>query len=280
MSFDVPEPAPPAAQAVCYRHPDRLTALACSNCGRPICPACSTDAAVGQRCPECLRGQGRQQVIPVGRTRPRSAPVTSGIIALTVAVAAVAFVAPRTWEAVAGRLQMDNSALAAGEWWRMMTVVLLHAGLTHLLFNMLALFNLGPQIEREVGPARFLALYLASAAAGSAFAFHLGGPFDLGVGASGAIFGLFGVWLAAAVRRRNTAYGRYLLGQLGFVLAINAAFPLLIPNVSWQAHLGGLVSGFVLGWVWGELRGARRRELQLVSALAFLVLAVGSVLLL
>jgi len=192
------------------------------------------------------------------------------IIGVTAAVQVLAFVSPGLWSEVVARLAMWNPAVAAGEWWRMLTVTLVHANLTHILFNMLALYNLGPQIERELGAVRLLALYGASAAAGSALAFLLGGPGDVGVGASGAIFGLFGLWLASAVRRRATAHGRALLSQLGLILAVNAAIPFIVPNVSWQAHLGGLLAGFVLGLVW-----LRSRSFAFHLASAALVLAVS-----
>jgi membrane associated rhomboid family serine protease len=271
----------PALSTVCYRHPDRPTGLSCTSCGRPICPECSTDAAVGQRCPECLRQEGTQEVIPVRRTAAqpfrRSSPVTFGIIAVAVGFYVVGFLVPAVGLAMLERFAMFNLAVAAGEWWRMFTVVLLHASPMHLLFNMWALYVFGPQIEREVGGLRFLALFLATAAAGSALAFHLGDLRDVGVGASGAIFGLFGVWLASAIRRRRTAYGRYLLNQLGFLLLINAALPLFIPRVSWQAHLGGLLAGLVIGQAWAALgrTGAPGRQLLVAAAVA--VAAVGSV---
>ena len=272
----------PATSTVCYRHPDRPSGLSCTRCGRTICPECSIDAAVGQKCPECVREEGPQRTVP---TRPplaraaRATPVTFGIIGVAVAVYALSFVAPALGDELFVRLAMSNLAVAAGEWWRMFTVVLLHASPMHLLFNMWALYVFGPQIEREVGGARFLALFLATAAAGSALAFHLGSPRAVGVGASGAIFGLFGVWLASAIRRRNTAYGRYLLSQLGFLLLINAALPLFIRGISWQAHLGGLVAGFVIGEAWARI-GRSRTAAQLAVTAAVALLSVGSVYLL
>lgn len=267
----------PTTQATCYRHPERPTGLRCSECGRPICAECSIDAPVGQRCPTCVRAQGPQRIVSarevVGRPTARATPTTFTIIALTAAIHIVSLVAPDTWSEIVARLAMWNPAVAAGEWWRMITVVLVHANLTHILFNMLALYNLGPQIERELGGLRLASLYVASAAAGSVFAFLLGGPDDFGVGASGAIFGLFGLWLASAVRRRSTAYGRALLSQLGVVLAINAAIPFLVRNVSWQAHLGGLLAGFVLGNVWMRTRSA---AVHVGSALVLLAVSVGA----
>lgn len=171
-----------------------------------------------------------------------------------------------------------NIAVDAGEWWRIFTVVLLHGSLMHLVFNMWALWILGPQVERAVGTWPFVGLYLASAGMGGVFAFYFGGPFDVGVGASGAIFGLFGVWLNWAVRRRNTAWGRALLGQLGFLLLINAALPFMIPSISWQAHLGGLLTGFVIGEVWSRIKGSGASQMRSAVAFALAVLAAIAVL--
>lgn len=263
----------PATETVCYRHPDRPTGLACTSCGRPICSRCSTEAPVGQRCPECLRRQGRQRIIHgralTGAPSFRTAPVTFTFIGLAVAFFVFGWLGDlELVREVEGRLVMWNRAIVAGQWWRMLTVVLLHAGIMHIAFNMYALYALGPQIEREVGGLRFASLYLSSAAAGSAFAFHLGGLDDVGVGASGAIFGLFGIWLASAVLRRRTRAGRYLLNQLGLLLVINAAIPLFIPSVSWQAHLGGLLAGFVVGLAWSRLpAGSKLAQLAITAAI-------------
>ena len=93
------------------------------------------------------------------------------------------------------------------------------------------------------------------------------------------IFGLFGVWANWALHRRNTAYGRALLQQMGFLLLINAAIPLLIPSVAWQAHLGGLIAGFAIGEIWSRVRGPNAVALRTVAGLAVAVLAVAGVLL-
>ena len=261
----------------CYRHPDRETGLSCTECGRPICTACSIDADVGQRCPECVARQGRQTTVNVRSAMPtRRTPVTMSILAVTVALYALRLLAPEVDERLFERLAMWNAGVAIGEWWRTITVVLLHASTMHILFNMWALYNLGPQIERELGGLRLVAMYVASAATGSAFAYFLGGVGDVGVGASGAIFGLFGVWLASALRRRNTRYGRYLLNQLGVILLINAALPFIYPRISWQAHLGGLLAGFAIGYLWGAVRGPSAKTIHLASAAAMAVIAVLS----
>jgi membrane associated rhomboid family serine protease len=166
-----------------------------------------------------------------------------------------------------------NPLIEEGEWWRIFTVVLLHGSITHLVFNMWALYVLGPQIERGVGTWPFVTLFLASAGVGGVFAFYLGGADDIAVGASGAIFGLFGIWLSWALHRRNTTYGRAVLTQLLFLLAINAAIPFIFRNISWQAHLGGLIAGFVIGEIWSRIQGPNADAMRAWVGLAVAVLA-------
>lgn len=171
-------------------------------------------------------------------------------------------------------LAQVNGLVEAGEWWRIFTPVLLHASITHILFNMWALWVLGPQIERGVGTLPFIGVYLAAAGMGGAFAYLMGDPTDIAVGASGAIFGLFGIWFNWAVRRRDTAYGRALLRQIGFLLLLNAALPLIIGNIAWEAHLGGLVAGFVIGELWSRVRRPDPVPARLAMALAIAALSV------
>lgn len=265
------------AAPVCYRHPDRHTLLRCSRCERPICAACSIDASVGQRCPECVRQEGTQKVIPTQRVMSRAggAPATKTFIA----IAAVFFVLTgfgRNLNGPIGELFAQvNLWVAQGELWRLFTPVLLHASITHILFNMWALWILGPQIERGVGTWPFVGAYLASAAMGGAFMFVMGGldaPFA--VGASGAIFGLFGIWANWAVRRRNTMHGRALLRQIGFLLLLNAALPFIIRGIAWEAHLGGLVAGFVIGELWSRARNETARVAMTVAIAGLAVVAV------
>jgi membrane associated rhomboid family serine protease len=266
------------AAPVCYRHPDRHTLLRCSRCERPICTACSIDASVGQRCPECVRQEGTQKVIPKQRVMSPAggAPATKAFIA----IAAVFFVLTgfgRNLNGPIGELFAQiNVAVDRGELWRLFTPVLLHASITHILFNMWALWVLGPQIERGVGTWPFVGAYLASAAMGGAFMFVMGGlDAPAAVGASGAIFGLFGIWANWAVRRRNTMHGRALLRQIGFLLLLNAALPFIIRGIAWEAHLGGLIAGFVIGELWSR---ARNETARVAVTVAFAGLAVVAVL--
>jgi membrane associated rhomboid family serine protease len=172
-------------------------------------------------------------------------------------------------------LAQSNEAVAGGQWWRIYTAALLHGSLTHILFNMWALWVVGQQVERGVGTLPFISVYLASAGVGGAAAYYFGGPTDVAVGASGAIFGLFGVWLSWAVHRRNTAYGRAVLNQLAFLLLINAAIPFLFPGISWQAHLGGLFAGWAIAEVWALIQGPNARVAR--AAVGFAVAALAAV---
>lgn len=272
---------PATTAPTCYRHPDRNTLLSCSRCGRPICSDCSVDAAVGQRCVDCVREEGTQKVIPTGprRTARATSPVTVGIIAISAGFFLLQRVqgANRLLEA----LVQSNPAIAQdGEWWRIFTAALLHSpiGFTHILFNMWALWVLGPQIERAVGKGPYIALYVAAAGVGGACFFHLGGPLLEAVGASGAIFGLFGVWLNWGLRRRNTMQGRAILSQMGFLLAINAAIPFLLPGIAWEAHLGGLIAGFLISEAWSRIRGPQTTRYRTLVGVLIAILAVVSVL--
>jgi membrane associated rhomboid family serine protease len=260
----------------CYRHPDRSTLLSCTRCGLPICSECSVDSAVGQRCVECVRKEGYQATVPVRSSVRSAAPVTVGIVAVTAIFFLLQMMGFR--QPLAEALAQINFAVADGQWWRIFTAALLHgSGFTHILFNMWALWVLGPQIERGVGTGPYLALYVASAGVGGAFYFWSGVPFAA-VGASGAIFGLFGVWLSWAIHRRNTAQGRALLSQVGFLILINAALPFIVPNIAWQAHLGGLVAGFIIAEIWSRIRGPQTTTYRTLVGIAVALLAVIAVL--
>lgn len=216
---------------------------------------------------------GRQKTIDARSiTRSSRTPLTMGIIGVTVAIYFLG-------RALEPALVHDSVLVAEGEWWRMFTAALLHSrnSFTHILFNMWALYVLGPQIERAVGAAPFFTLYLAGAGMGGAFAQFLTPGEFLAIGASGAVFALFGVWLNLAIRRRNTAYGRALLSQLGFLLLINAALPFIFPAISWQAHLGGFITGFVIGELWARVSGTRSEQMRAAYALVFVIAAILAV---
>jgi membrane associated rhomboid family serine protease len=145
-------------------------------------------------------------------------------------------------------LQLDKFAVADGEYYRLWSVTLLHADILHLAFNMYALYLAGSIVERWYGPVRFLVFYLACAAAGSAGSFVFGGDIP-SVGASGAVFGLFGVLLAAGrVHHPVDRESRGIVGQLMGLVIINLVFGLASGGaIDNAAHIGGLIAGLWLG---------------------------------
>ena len=175
--------------------------------------------------------------------------VTLAIIGLTSIVSLTALAAT-DGQSIFELLWLDKPAVAAGEYWRLWSVTLLHGDPIHLLFNMYALFLAGPIVERWYGRLRFLVLYLVLAAAGSTASFVFGGDVPA-VGASGAIFGLFGMLLAAGrLHHPVDRQSRGLVGQLGIVIAINLAFGFASGGqIDNAAHVGGLVAGLWLGGV-------------------------------
>ncbi len=256
----------------CYRHPDRPTRLSCSECGRPVCPACSIDAPVGQKCRECAKADGRFKVVNVRRSRSlglKGSPASTVILVLSVGLAVASLERTLNFE-LFGRFATFIAAVEAGEWWRLFTGAFLHGGLLHIGFNMWALYQLGPRIETQAGSGAFVALYLACAGAGGAAFVFLQGSKVVAVGASGAIFGLFGIWLHQGIRARKSFFGQIMLGQLGYALLINLALPLIFPNIAWSAHLGGLAAGYGISAIWSKLRGTQAQRVAVAGAVAAL----------
>ncbi len=150
-------------------------------------------------------------------------------------------------QALFDALALDKEAVAAGEYWRLWTVTLLHGSELHLAFNMYALYLSGRIVERWYGSLNMLVFYLLCAAAGSIGSFVLGGA-GTSVGASGAVFGLFGLLLAAGrVHHPVDKQSRALVSQLGMLIAINLLFGFAVPGIDNAAHLGGLAAGLWLG---------------------------------
>jgi rhomboid protease GluP len=135
-------------------------------------------------------------------------------------------------------------AVADGQWWRAFTAAFLHGGLLHVSFNMFALWQVGMLVEDLYGSPKMALLYIASMI-GSGWAIYHFNYAEVTIGASGAIFGLFGALVAAGLRLGKV--GRDLVrGMLGIVL-INVIIGFMVPNISQAGHLGGLVAGFIVG---------------------------------
>lgn len=191
------------------------------------------------------------------------APVTYSIIAVAVALFVVGFASLDIRVQLFDALQSSNRAIAEGEWWRVLTAAFLHAGVAHILFNMYALYIFGPRLETQVGSVPFAMLYTASAAGGGAASYLFGPPNQIAVGASGAIFGLFGAWIYAAWRMRTTPAGRAMFNQLAVLLLINLALPLIVPNIDWRAHVGGLLTGGAIAALWAHFAVGRPRAVEI-----------------
>src|ERR671936_1348592 len=243
------------AERTCYRHPDRVTGLSCSECGRPICTECMTMAPVGIRCPEhsgkpqgvarMTRGVQRTAVEGVG------AKVTRALIAINVAVYVAELATGGNVNGIGSKiydkgflaaLQYDAHGHLVGvaqhQYWRLITPAFLHYGPFHLLLNMLALYWFGSLLEQRIGYGRFLLLYLVSGLAGSVGALLLD-PTVPTVGASGAIFGILGAGLVMEQFQRDYVFGGSALG----VIVLNLVFTFSISNISIGGHIGGLIGG-------------------------------------
>lgn len=265
------------SSATCYRHPDRPSYILCQRCGRTICPQCQTQAAVGVQCPECVReGRASAPRRSVGArlqtligTRGGQPVVTWSLIAITVAV----FVSQQVTQAV-GFPIVDYYGVFRPGWlfampWTPITALFLHGSVLHILFNMYSLFVFGPILEQMLGRVRFLALYLVAGLGGSVAVAVLA-PGGGVLGASGAIFGLMGAYFVIARRLGGNNV------QILLVIGLNLVAGFFISNVSWQAHMGGLITGCVIAAVYLATRriDQRRRQAVLVGVVAAVLVAI------
>lgn len=234
----------------CPRHPHADAISQCKRCNRPTCADCTIRTEVANVCPECLSANTAFRHYQVaqqrGRVRPRlarGATATQVIIAVTTAASVIAMFYHPLTQALA-----FHPLLAYLEPWRFLTVGLVHAGVVHLGLNMLSLYLFGPALERYLGAAKTVAVYLLSIIGGSVTVLVTAVFLPLAqgawtVGASGGLFGLFAGLLV--IERLRGADTRTLLIFLG----INFAYGFLVSNVSWQGHLGGIIFGALTTWV-------------------------------
>lgn len=272
-----PSPAP-TGPPVCPRHPDRVSYVRCQRCERPTCPECQRPAAVGIHCVDCVREATRQT--PQQRTvfgapiRAGGPVVTYTILALTVVSYLLQLFLGDAWE----EALIFWPAGAEDEPYRFVTSALLHStggtfGLTHILFNMYALWLIGPVLERAFGRLRFAALYVLSVVGGHVLALVVASPYELSwvtgvIGASGGIFGLFGALLVAQRRVRGDLRG------ITALLVLNLVITFVVPGISWEGHLGGLITGTALGAVYAYAPKERRTLLHAAGAVAVAVALV------
>ena len=264
--------------ATCYRHPGRETGVSCSSCERPICPDCMTSTQVGMRCPECARQRTQVRTMQSLESEPR---LTYALIAVNVLVAIGELISGQSLGGEEGGSRLvaegalSRAGIADGEFWRLVTSGFLHAGPFHLLMNMYGLYILGMMLEPAIGRWRFAAIYLVSLLAGS-FGALLLQPVGQTVGASGAIFGLFGAAFAL-LRARGV---NPMETGLGAVILLNLVITFAVPGISVGGHLGGLIGGGVAAALLERLE-LRRRAPRAVPAAIMAALAalavVGSI---
>jgi membrane associated rhomboid family serine protease len=196
--------------------------------------------------------RGASRYFAKGRGDVFTITVTKLLIAVTSVISLTAILTQEGPDGalVYEALWLDKAAIAAGEYWRLWTVTLVHGDIVHLAFNMWALWIVGPLVERWYGPIRFLVFYLACAATGSVASFVFGGS-GPSVGASGAIFGMFGLLASAAwIHKPVDRYARGIAGQIGILIVINLAFGFASAGtIDNAAHIGGLLGGLWLGAV-------------------------------
>jgi len=186
---------------------------------------------------------------------PRRVTATLVLVAINV----VFFV----WETFTGGATDPRSLVAhgalygplvdRGEWWRIFTAAFLHGGLLHIAFNMFALYQVGTFLEMLVGAPAMLAIYFVSMI-GSGLSVYRFGYQDVTVGASGAIFGIFGALVAIGLSLGER--GRAIVWQTVPIIGINLVIGFSMPNISNAGHIGGLISGFVAGFGYLGLRRA------------------------
>jgi membrane associated rhomboid family serine protease len=239
-------------ETVCYRHPDRPAGVRCQRCDRPICPACMNSAAVGFQCPSCfnegVKSIPRQRTSLGGIARGNTQIVTITLIVLNVLV----FIAVRT-----GSPRILNDlvlfpVLVKSEPWRLLTSAFTHQQVFHIFSNLFMLWVLGQQLEQVLGRVRFALLYLLSALGGGIAVWQLSAPTGATLGASGAVLGLVGAMLVIS-RARNLDI-TWIIGYI----AVTAIFSVIVPNVSWQGHLGGFITGAAVAWLF--LQDTKRRR--------------------
>ncbi|WP_330331467.1 rhomboid family intramembrane serine protease [Streptomyces sp. NBC_00536] len=278
----------------CYRHPDHETRIRCTRCERPICTDCMISASVGFQCPECVRsGSGTGHVATANTPRTiaggvvvaDTALVTKALLGINAAVFFAALAAPAVLLPLeligryAEYLGGPPEGVSTGQYYRLLTSVFLHEQWWHIIGNMTALWFLGAPLEAALGRARYLAVYLLSGLGGSALVYLLTPPNMPTLGASGAIFGLLGATVVLMRRMRDSMRPIAVMVLLMLLLTF-------VPiggtgEISWQAHIGGLVTGVLVGLgmlLPSSTPGKRRALVQWGTCAVVFLLAVAVVL--
>ena len=288
------------AAPACYLHPDRPALLRCSRCEQPICGEDAIEAPVGYQCTRCAEGgQPVRRMVDV----VQHAPVTRALVGVIAVLFVVTTAAPEitgtfglrpilltpagveVLASAVGWYEPGALARAVGEPWLLVTSGFLHANLMHVGFNGLLLWQLGHLLEPLLGRGRYLALYAAGLFGGGLGVVLVswistlagisgiemvarvfgGNPFQITIGASGAVFGLMGAAMVV-LRARGVNPWRTSIGTL---VGLNLVLTFLFPNISVGGHLGGLLAGVLAGkllLVDREQAASRRNRVFAIAA--------------
>ena len=261
----------PRAAPDCPRHPGVRSVDYCKRCNRPMCVDCLIPTEVRSICVDCTSSK-RGWVRQASRAAQMGAPVVTYAM---MAICILMYLATWVFPSLKSSLALVPLFLMSCPW-TILTGAFLHGGLLHILFNMLSLYWVGRAIEPVLGWWRFLTVYLVSALGGSAFilAWCLIQPSELfvgTVGASGAVFGLFGA--VFVLQRLGGADTTPILTLLG----INLVYGFLASGISWQAHIGGAVAGVAATWMLARLARPRSGITEAAQNRRQLLVALGMI---
>lgn len=242
----------------CYRHPGRETGVSCQRCGRGICPECQLPNAVGYLCPE----DGRVPVATKIKNDARPL-LTISIIILN----ALLYLGQLSSGGTLTNTLLYVPLLTESQPWRMLTAGFVHSegSFMHIALNMYSLYVLGSVLEPMLGRVRFFTLYMLSIFGGSIAVLLLDSPISSVVGASGGVFGLMGAYFIILKSLGQSG------GQITAIIALNLVFSFIGSNISWQAHIGGLVVGGLVAFAYAQTRQAYQRQKQQLYVAGILV---------
>lgn len=238
------------AGPVCVRHPSRETGVRCTRCDRPACSDCLREAPVGYQCVDCIAEAARTH--PRAKAASWSGPsgrplVVPGLIAINIVIFAITVaqagsLGDNTQAPLFDQWALRPGEVAQGAWWQLLTAGFMHIsfprlGPAHLVFNMIALWVIGRDLEQSLGSLRFLVVYTVSLLGGSLAVLLLANPASQTAGASGAVFGLMGGLAVVLIKMRLSPRPALT------IILVNVAISFAIPNISILGHLGGLAFG-------------------------------------
>ena len=204
----------------------------------------------------------------------KQAPGVITILGINVVV----FILQQLIPGLTSELSMQPFAIAAGEWWRLFTPMIVHDPdfTLHILMNSFVLFIFGPNVERAFGTTKFVVMYVICGFVGSVASYAFNNPGVRGVGASGAIFGVAGVLLVYLFNRRQSSFVYADMRNVMFFIGINLFIGFAISGIDYWAHIGGLLGGMALGFGFdNEGRSVEAVPMQVATAVAVFAIAAG-----